>query len=262
LRAEIDALDDQLHEVLVRRADIVTRLGASRAKGQGPALRPGREAWILRRLLSHHVGPFPRAALVRLWREIFAATTAMQASFSVAAAAPPGSGEHVLHLTRQHFGADTPIRQMTTIGQALTAVLAGEVAVATLPAPEPEEPEEAAWWVRFDTQHLQITARLPFLLEPGSPGALVASTTPPDASGRDCTLLRLEPAGDLSHARLSAVLAQAGLPVRGLMIRRSGTGPLALAEIEGFIEADDRRFAALPGLHVQRLGVYAEPEPA
>lgn len=262
LRAEIDALDDQLHALLMRRASIVARLSSSRAKGEGPALRPGREAAILRRLLDRHAEPLPRTALVRLWREIFAASTAMQASFSVAAAVPPAHGEHVLHLTRQHFGADTPIRPMTTPGQALAAVLAGEVAVATLPAPEPEEPEDAAWWVRFDTQHLQVTARLPFLMDPGSPGVLVVATTPPDASGRDRTLLRIELSGDLSHARLTSLLQQAGLPMRGLMIRRSGAEPIALAEMEGFIEADDPRLAALAGLHVQRLGAYAEPEPA
>lgn len=262
LRAEIDALDDQLHALLMRRAGIVARLSSSRAKGEGPALRPGREAAILRRLLDRHAEPLPRTALVRLWREIFAASTAMQASFSVAAAVPPTHGEHVLHLTRQHFGTDTPIRPMTTPGQALAAVLAGEVAVATLPAPEPEEPEDAAWWVRFDTQHLQVTARLPFLMDPGSPGVLVVATTPPDASGRDRTLLRIELSGDLSHARLTSLLQQAGLPMRGLMIRRSGAEPIALAEMEGFIEADDPRLAALAGLHVQRLGAYAVPEPA
>lgn len=262
LRAEIDTLDDQLHGLLMRRAGIVARLGSSRAKGEGPALRPGREAAILRRLLDRHAEPLPRTALVRLWREIFAASTAMQASFSVAAAVSPTHGEPVLQLTRQHFGADTPIRPMTTAGQALAAVLAGEVAVATLPAPEPEEPEDAAWWVRFDTQHLQVTARLPFLMDPGSAGALVVATTPPDASGRDCTLLRIELAGDLSHARLTTQLQQAGLALRGLMIRRSGAEPVALAEVEGFIELDDPRLAALAGLHMQRLGAYAEPEPA
>jgi chorismate mutase len=262
LRAEIDALDDQLHALLMRRAGIVAKLGSSRAKGEGPALRPGREAAILRRLLDRHAEPLPRAALVRLWREIFAASTAMQASFAVAAAVPPGQADHVLHLTRQHFGADTPIRPMTTAGQALAAVLAGEVAVAALPAPEPEEPEDAAWWVRFDAQHLQVTARLPFLAEQGSRGVLVVASTPPDPSGRDCTLFRIELSGDLSHARLTAQLQQAGLPMRGLMIRRSGAEPVALAEVGGFIEGDDPRLAALAGLHVQRLGAYAEPEPA
>ncbi|HYZ32124.1 MAG TPA: chorismate mutase, partial [Crenalkalicoccus sp.] len=57
LRAEIDTLDDALHDLLMRRAGVVARLAASRAKGDAPALRPGREAAVLRRLLARHAGP-------------------------------------------------------------------------------------------------------------------------------------------------------------------------------------------------------------
>ena len=261
LRAEIDTLDDALHDLVMRRAGIVARLAESRAKGAGPALRPGREAAILRRMLARHAGPLPRSALVRLWREVFASSTAMQASFSIVAAADPGHAKAVMRLTRAHFGATTPIRAMTTVGQALAALLAGEAALATLPAPEPEEPEDVAWWVRFDAQSLQVTARLPFLAEPGGATVLVVSATPPDPSGRDRTLLRIELTADFSHARLTRLLADAGIPAHSLQIRRTGEQALALAEVAGFWEPGDPRLKSLAGLHVERLGAYAESEP-
>jgi chorismate mutase/prephenate dehydratase len=262
LRAEIDTLDDALHDLVMRRADIVARLAGSRAKGAGPALRPGREAAILRRMLARHSGPLPRSALVRLWREMFAASTAMQSNFTVVAAADPEHAEAVMRLTRAHFGGTTPIRAMTTVGQALATLLSGEAAVATLPAPEPEEREDAAWWVRFDAQTLQVTARLPFLAEPGGASVLVISPTPPDASGRDRTLLRIELTADFSHARLTRLLADAGIPALSLQIRRTGEQALALAEVAGFWEARDPRLKWLSGLHVERLGAYAEAEPS
>ncbi|MFM7416430.1 MAG: chorismate mutase, partial [Alphaproteobacteria bacterium] len=57
LRAEIDALDDAMHDLLMRRAGVVARMAASRAKvGAGSPLRPGREAAVLRRLLARHSG--------------------------------------------------------------------------------------------------------------------------------------------------------------------------------------------------------------
>ena len=83
LRAELDRIDDALHDLLIRRADVVARVAATKPNGT-LALRPGREAAIIRRLLARHTGHLPPQALVRLWRELLAATTAMQGPFVVA----------------------------------------------------------------------------------------------------------------------------------------------------------------------------------
>ena len=49
LRAELDGIDDGLHDLLMRRAAVVERVGALRGK---VPLRAGREAAILRRLVD------------------------------------------------------------------------------------------------------------------------------------------------------------------------------------------------------------------
>src|SRR4051812_2994668 len=77
LRGEIDRLDDQIHDLVMRRAEVVATLANSRVKGGASPLRPGREAMILRRLLARHAGALPGGAVVRLWREIFGASSAM-----------------------------------------------------------------------------------------------------------------------------------------------------------------------------------------
>lgn len=177
LRAEIDALDDALHDVLMRRAQVVARLAASRAKGEGPALRPGREAAILRRLLARHDGPLPRPALVRIWRELLAATTAMQAPLPVATCLD-AAGIEVL---RAHLGLAAPLLRVADDSAALAAVAAGTAALAALP--------DGRWWRTLDAGRLHVTARLPFF-GPGAPVFLV-SAAPPDPSGADRTLIRL-----------------------------------------------------------------------
>src|SRR5690242_16970871 len=85
LRAEIDAIDDSLHDLLMRRASLASEIarlkngGASpadstgkrgRKRDQGAFFRPGREASVVRRILGRHQGPFPASALVRIWREV------------------------------------------------------------------------------------------------------------------------------------------------------------------------------------------------
>ena len=86
LRGELDRLDESLHALLMERADVVARLTRLRLK-PGVALRPGREAEIIRRRLARHHGPLPRATIVRIWRELLVGTTSMQGPFSVAVCA-------------------------------------------------------------------------------------------------------------------------------------------------------------------------------
>src|SRR6185312_4896735 len=84
LRRRIDEIDDQVHDLLMQRTRIVEAVAAAKKGNSIPALRPGREAVILRRLAGRHNGPFPRSALVRMWREMLAATVGMQTKFAVA----------------------------------------------------------------------------------------------------------------------------------------------------------------------------------
>src|SRR5580692_9033436 len=77
LRARLDELDDNIHDLLMERARVVENVARS---GKTAAFRPGREASILRRLLARHTGKLPARTLVRMWREMLAGTTAMQAN--------------------------------------------------------------------------------------------------------------------------------------------------------------------------------------
>lgn len=233
LRAEIDRLDDAMHDLLMQRADVVSRLAASRAKGQGPALRPGREAVILRRLLGRHQGALPRAALFRLWRELLAATTAMQAPLGIAAALNSAQ----LEILRQHFGLASPITLAADAPGVLAAMAAGTSALGALPWPEADT---TRWWTTLDPRQAMVTARLPFFGPCPAP-ILLLSPTPPDPSGEDATLLRL-PA-----TQAQASLRAAGLTPTAMFIE----GDLALVEVPGFHM--DRHDLGAP------LGAFALP---
>lgn len=234
LRAEIDTLDDAIHDLLMRRAGVVARLAASRAKGNGPALRPGREALILRRLLGRHGGPLPRAALVRLWRELLCAHTLLQAPLS-AAAALPEAGVEVL---RAHLGLSAPITRCRDDAEAIAAATGGETALAALSP-------TGRWWRTHYPSRLFVTARLPFF-GPSEAVVFLLSPTPPDPSGDDRSLVRI-PAG-----RALDGLAAAGLAPT-ILAREDD---LLLVEVPGLLTPGDARLAALGGTI---LGAYATP---
>ncbi|MCC7282548.1 MAG: chorismate mutase [Acetobacteraceae bacterium] len=249
LRADIDRLDDALHDLVMQRAAVVERLSQSRAKGTGPAVRPGREAIILRRLLARHQGPFPPSALVQVWRALINGHTAMQGPFGIAVFnTAPGSG--YLALTREHFGATTPARSLTTPAQVLAAVSSGEAALGVLPMPE-SEGEAGTWWTALlarDVPRVHIVGRLPFWTPRAEGGprveALVVGVMAPEATGADRTLLVTETATELSRARLQAALDESGLVPGAMLLRRSiAAVSLLLIEVEGFCDDDDPRLA-------------------
>lgn len=254
-RAEFDAIDDALHDLLMRRAALSAQLSAQGMKAGGASFRPGREALILRRLFARHRGPMPRETVARLWREVIASSLRLQSDFSVAALAETEAA------ARGHFGLDTPLRCHAGPAPALAALSAGESPVAVLPAPVDGEPAEAAWWVGLDAPRLQVVAALPFLLGPGQalPGALVVARFAADATPRDRGLIRLERASGSSRDALLAALAAAGLAPRRLIL--PAASPYALAEVEGLVGAEDPRLAALAPLGPTVIGGYAEPEP-
>ena len=102
-----------------------------------------------------------------------------------------------------------------------------------------------------------MVARLPFLADAAhADAALVVAPVPPDASGQDRSLLRLEAGADASRESFARLLTEAGLAGRILYLARQGGRSLALAEIDGFIAAGDERLAAL---RCVLLGTYAVP---
>jgi chorismate mutase / prephenate dehydratase len=289
LRAEIDAVDDALHDLLMRRAEVVARLAASRVKEAGASpLRPGREAAILRRLLARHAGPLPPAALVRLWRELLAASSAMQGALSVLL---PAGNAAMAEAARKHFGVGAVLHREPDAAVLLDDLANGAAQAAVLPLPSEDTP--GRWWTSLDPSRVQVAARLPFFAAntaAARPEAMLLARGEADASGDDRGLLRLafeadaalpEPEDDggppeplvdaidpwpsWTRACLRGVLHAAGLTARApLLLHRRGARAWALAEVDGALVASDPRLLALrarvPALRsAEPLGFYATP---
>ena len=268
LRAELDGLDDAIHDLLMRRALVVERVGALGAKGKVP-LRPGREAAIVRRLLGRHSGKLPRRVIPRLWRELLAGTTAMQGNYTIAVCqTDPASG--FIACAREHFGVLSPMRVHRTPAQAIGEVSAGTAIAAVLPMPTDDETQGNAWWTALlhrDEPRIHVVARLPFWA-PRSVGApqvqgLVVAAGAPDPSGDVRSLLGLEFSSEISRARVAAALTTAGFTPGTTILRRLSGAPVAyaLVDVAGFVADGDPRLAALAD--AQRppvvLGAYAVP---
>jgi chorismate mutase len=273
LRREVDRLDGAMVDLLAERMRVVqaiARIKRVAADGR-PAIRPGREAVILRRLKERAAGRFPEGALLRMWRELLAATTRAQAPFTVVVQVPPDQPA-LWDVARDHFGSLTPLRRAESGSQALRLLAedAGRLAVLPLPG------EEHSWWASLldaPAPPLRVVARLPFAntgTYPEGAGGLVVGAIEPEPSGDDASLVAVQTIEEVSRARLLEPLLAAGMAPRWLASRRLAEDgeALHLLELDGFLAARDPRFEqalASAREHVLRcvwLGGYARPLPA
>ena len=276
LRRKIDSIDDKIHDLLMQRTEVVGKVGAVKRKSGAAdgalALRPGREAEILRRLVKRHSGSFPVGALVRIWRELLSAQVAVQGDFSIAVFAPDETG--VYHdLGRDQFGSSVPVKKYQAVDQVVQDVWSGNDSIGILPFPVGER--ESPWWrslIGAGAGAPKIIALLPFLevAYDGSEhhAAVAIATIEPEPTGDDASMLAIECVEDVSRDRLREELVSSGLGdemIAAWQDPDQDGRALYLVLVDDFLRHDDRRlevFKARAGATVRRtdiIGIYPRP---
>jgi len=275
LRDEIDKIDDALHDLLMRRAEVSHAIAKVKQPDGGPkagtpALRPAREAAILRRLLARHKGELPPRVLVRIWREIIAASLRAQNRFHLHVYAPDNQAGFA-DLAHDHFGSFTPIRTHTRPSLVVHACAEEPLSLGIVPLPEIEEPGPA-WWAQLapaGEKGPRVVAKLPFVGD-GDDGlsAYAIGTVEQEPSGNDTTLLLLEIAPGISRASLQNFLKASGLAAKlaaAGRLQEKKVPDEILLEVKGFVGKDDPRLNALAEAageaiaRVAPIGGYANP---
>ena len=104
VRDEIDRLDEQIQELISKRAELAFRVRASKGKFPNAVdyYRPEREAEVLRNIIRRNKGPLSDTEMLRLFREIMSACLAQQEALKVAYLGPEGTfTQQAVH---RHFG--------------------------------------------------------------------------------------------------------------------------------------------------------------
>ncbi|HEX3864335.1 MAG TPA: chorismate mutase [Stellaceae bacterium] len=246
LRRRIDEIDDRLHALLIERVDIISSVSAQKRSNTGIAPhQPGREAEILRRLIARNHGALAPATLVRIWRELLAATNRLQGSFTIAVYAPPET-PGLWDVARDHYGSHTPMLAFRSTAQVIRAVTEEQAAIGVLPMPQEEEPDP--WWrhlLSTDETAPHVIARLPF----GARGnarsdnldALAIGRGTAQSTGHDRTLIATENAPDISRGRIFSTLQALDLPCTFMASSEQGDGVNTLIEMDGCVAMSDPR---------------------
>jgi len=268
LRRRLDAIDDRLQDLLIDRAEVVALVAEHKRGNNLIFYQPEREAQIIRRLVARHHGRLPLASLVRIWRELLAATVSLETPFAVAVYAPMGS-PGFWDLARDHYGSSTPIAAHGSIAQVIRAVAEAPDSAGVLPMPQEGEPDP--WWRHLLSQHRntpRVMARLPFGPRGNARGAgadaLVIGHRAQQNTGCDRTLIATETA-EISRARILGLLSALDLSCTFFASSEQIDGAVDLIELDSFVLLSDPRietFRTQLGAALHRLlplGGYAVP---
>ena len=236
-------------DLLVERLRVVRAIAAIKrltADG-GPAIRPGREAAILRRLVERSAHGLPgRPRWCACGASYWPPPPGRRRRWPLPPARLPiGPSCGTLPATisarrRRSSGPPAGRRPCGSLAEG-----AADLAVLPLPA------EDESWWAGLlDTSDPPAADRGPPAIRPRRPeadgcGALVVGCIEPEPSGDDLTLLAAADPAEVGRARLLDLLAGAGLAPRWLATRRPGEAEpaLHLLELDGL-----RRRATILGL--------------
>lgn len=122
LRAQIDAIDEQLLQLMNQRALCAIEVAKTKmaAGEQGTFYRPDREAMVLRRIQELNRGPLSNATIAGFFREIMSACLALEKPLQVAFLGPEGT--FTQQAAYKHFGHAVTTVAASSIADIFNAV--------------------------------------------------------------------------------------------------------------------------------------------
>ncbi|PZN75116.1 MAG: prephenate dehydratase [Candidatus Methylumidiphilus alinenensis] len=133
IRKQIDAIDDQLLDLLNQRAVCAQKVAETKqASGEVDSFyRPEREAEVLRRMVANNRGPFSNETVARFFREVMSASLALEKPLAVAFLGPEGT--FTQQAAYKHFGHAINAQPFSTIDEIFRAVESGACQFGVVP---------------------------------------------------------------------------------------------------------------------------------
>ena len=128
-RAQIDAIDEKLVQLLNERAALARAIGG--LKGDGPIYNPEREAEVLRGIAAANKGPLATHSLERIYAEVISACRALERNLQVSYLGPEGTFSEMA--VSRNFGAAVEGIPCATIDDVFRKAESGNAHYAVVP---------------------------------------------------------------------------------------------------------------------------------
>ena len=255
-RGKIDAIDTEIHRLLMSRAELVQNVQNAKA-AEGPivnAMHADREIEMFRRFSANHSGCLPLASLQRMFREMIATFSHLQCPFKVYIL----KGEP-LHrdVARYFYGTVIEVVECETLTEMLSRVKTPTSDIVLLPA----DGVSLSAFAKIVGQGCQIFARLPFWDDGVAyglelPDMFVLGHAPLKTVVNDYSVLAV----NADEARAADLLSQIDIPLVGHFAHDGQTYCVvkAFANLESQCWRDIEKIFVENDIVVAFLGLYGK----
>ncbi len=158
VRRNIDRIDQEILNLLNKRAENVLEVGRIKRSEKTKFYRPDRERQILERLARNNRGPFPNDALKAIYREVLSASLALEEPLKVTCLGPLGTFTHLAAL--RHFGSSAAFVPVDSIKKVFENVETNKAEYGVVPIENSNEGVVSHTLDMFMDSDLQVVAEI------------------------------------------------------------------------------------------------------
>jgi chorismate mutase/prephenate dehydratase len=137
LRAQIDEIDEQLLQLLSKRAKAAEEVGHIKNQSSAPIFRPERENQVIQNVLKKNPGPLLADGIASIWREIMSACRALESRQTIAYLGPVGTFSELA--AGQFFGQSIQGLPCASLDEVFKSVEKGSAVFGVVPVENSSE---------------------------------------------------------------------------------------------------------------------------
>ncbi len=278
LRQEIDAIDNQIIDLLSKRMEVIHRVGELKKNNQEKFfIRSNREADMIKDLVKRADNKFPTSAIVSIWRKIIASANMHEQPLQIALHNPRNIADYN-YLLREYYYDAVPIISHDSTTNVVSEIEKGAAHIGVFALPKVGDESERSdisdnWWIGLanNKSGIKVFAKVPFIkAEEQSNKAQISlvavAIKPAEQSQEDNSLLYIEVKKEVSRSQILAALNENNLHgniLKSVKLPQVDDVIFYLVDVAGFFTEETQNIQNFTKSkirpYVKVLGSYATP---
>ncbi len=265
-RSEIDAIDNEIINLLRSRMAIIAKVAEFKSKNNYKFfIRSAREADMIKDLQKKCDFPFPKSAIFDIWRKIISSSNFLEQKLKITIHNPKNIPDY-FYLVKQYYGDFLPINSQKSAKNIISQINKNQIQIGVFTLKQ--ETNNQKWWEIISNSKSQAKIFALIVKTNGAEKTIHAqndlflvANKEAEKSKQDNSILTLRISADISQNKILSTLEKANLSAKILDSNQDSQGIIYLIEVKGFYSNKCKEILALkdnfnPKAKIEIIGNY------